>query len=63
MRQINSPEFELSQVRVIAAANPMAREAAEVAERYPGTTRLGGHTFGDIFADDIYLDPLPRPAP
>lgn len=58
VRQINSPALELAQVRVIAATNPMAREAMDIGERYPETTRLGGHTFGDIFADDIYLYPL-----
>ena len=63
-REMNNPDLDGFRVKVIAADHPLARAAVEIAERYPVAAgrRLGGGSFGNIFADDMYIYPLPLPA-
>jgi len=64
MRELQSPDLDGFRIKVVAADNPLAREAVETAERFPMVTgrRQGGRPFGDLFADDLYIYPLPLPA-
>jgi hypothetical protein len=58
-------DFDHSRVRVIGAGEPMARAAIDLNEQFPALMpyRVGAQMFGDVFAEDIYVYPMPLPAP
>lgn len=51
-------------VKLVGSADPLAQAAIKINERYPGrtATRLGGQSFGGVFADDVYIYPSSLPA-
>jgi predicted RNase H-like HicB family nuclease len=62
-REMDNPDLDGFRIKVIAADDPLALAAVEIAERYPMAAgrRLGGGPFGGLFADDMYIYPLPLP--
>lgn len=62
---IQDPWFDLFQVKLIGADDPLAKAAADVHSRYPGRTpmRVQGRTFGGVAAEEVYLYPSPLPVP
>jgi len=53
------------QVKLISLDNPLAKEALEIYERYPGyaPTFLGARTFGEMSIEEGYLYPQSIMAP
>lgn len=62
--ELQSLELDPFRTKVIGADHPLARAAVEVADQYPASTgrRQGEGPFGNLFADDSYIYPLPLPA-
>lgn len=63
-REMDNPDLDGFRIKVIAADHPLARAAVEIAERYPASAgrRHGEMPFGNLYADDLYVYPLPLPA-
>ena len=63
-RESSYPNFDHFRVNLIDANESMARAAIELNLRYPDPLghRTGPKMFGDIFAEDLYVYPLPLPA-
>lgn len=61
---IRSPFLDPFRVKVIGADHPLAKAAADIHSRFPGSmaTRFGGSLFGGVVVDDVYLYPSPLPA-
>jgi hypothetical protein len=53
------------QVKVIALDAPVAKAALDVMRKYSGKapTRYHGRHFGGLSVDEVYIYPLPLPAP
>ena len=64
VREMQSPDIDPFRIKVVAADHPLARDAMEITEKYPTSTgrRMGGSRFGNLFAEDVYIYPLPLPA-
>jgi hypothetical protein len=62
---IQDPNFDLFQVKLIGADDPLAKAVADIRRRYPGRApiRLHGKTLGGITADEVYIYPAPIPVP
>jgi len=62
---LQDPWFDTFQVKVIGADDALAKAVADLHRRYPGRspTRFHGTTLGDITAEEVYIYPLPSPAP
>lgn len=57
--------LDLMRVKLISLDNPLAKEALEIYERYPGyaPTFLGARTFGGLSIEEGYLYPQSIMAP
>ena len=62
--KIESPFFDVFQVKLISAEKPLAKAAYELRERFPSRmgNRLRGTLFGGRMIDDVYIYPSPLPA-
>jgi hypothetical protein len=62
-REASYPDFDDDRVFLIDAGRPMARAAIELNEQYPNPKghRNGPRMFGDVFAEDVYVYPMPLP--
>jgi hypothetical protein len=62
--ELQSPDIDPFRIKVVGADHPLVRDAVETAEQFPASMgrRDGGRTFGNLFADDLYIYPLPLPA-
>lgn len=62
--QMETPFFDAFRVKIVPMSRPLAREAADMLDRFPSTmaTRLAGRMFGGVFVDDVYLYPPLHPA-
>jgi hypothetical protein len=63
--ELQDPWFDTFQLKVIGADDPLAKAAADLRRRYPSQSpvRIHNRTFGDTFAEEVYLYPSPLPAP
>lgn len=63
-RGLDLPDLDVFQIKVINSGHPLAREAAEWNERFPGRhgRRIGGQMFGGVYVDQGYIYPSPIPA-
>lgn len=62
--ELQDPNFDPFQVKVIGAEDRLARAAREYQRRFPGKTppRLRDDIFGGIHVEQAYFYPLPIPA-
>ena len=62
--ELQSPDIDPYRIKVVGADHALVRDAVETAQQFPASTgrRDGGRRFGDLFADDVYIYPLPLPA-
>ena len=62
---LRDPWFDLFQVKLIGADDPLAKAAADIRRRYPGRTPLPlrGGTFGGVAVEEVYLYPSSLPVP
>ena len=63
-QQINSPDLDVFQIRLIPAEDPLAQSVLLVHQRYPGRLpmRYGGTTLGGTSIEGAYLYPVPAAA-
>jgi hypothetical protein len=63
--QLRDPWFDLFQVKLIGATDPLAQAALDLQRRFPGgmPTRFHGNTFGGLSVDEVYIYPSPVPVP
>ena len=61
--ELNDPELDPFRLKVVSADHPLVRDAVKKAEQFPLSLgrRSGGSRFGDLFAEDLYIYPLPVP--
>ena len=59
--QINSPYFDMFQVRLIPSEHPLAQDVMQIYERYPGQLpiRYGAKMLGGTSIEGAYLYPAP----
>lgn len=62
---LQDPWFDLFLVKVIGEDHRLAKSVAELQHRYPGPSpiHLYGKTVGGVTLDEVYVYPLPLPAP
>ncbi len=62
--EIQSPDIDPFRLKVVDTDHPLVRDAVKITEQFPASTgrRDGGRSFGNLFAEDLYLYPLPLPA-
>ncbi len=62
---IQDPNFNLFQVTLIKADDPLVRAVAELRRRYPGRipAHYHGWHFSGAYAEEIYIYPLPASVP
>lgn len=63
-KNLESGYLDTFRVKLIAADHQLARTAVDIRNRFPSpqATRYGPSMFGDVFADDVYIYPIPLPA-
>ena len=63
--EVQNSDIDPFRLKVVRAEHPLVRDAVKIIEQFPVSTgrRLGGRRFGDLFADDLYIYPLPLPLP
>jgi hypothetical protein len=63
--ELRDPWLESVRVKLIRTDTPAAQAALARQRPYPGRTlpRVCDTLFGDIMADEVYIYPLPLPAP
>ena len=61
---MRSPYLNPFRVKVIGAADPLAKAAVDINQRFPSrmANRFRGESFGGISVDDVYIYPTPLPA-
>ena len=62
--ELQSPDLDQFRIKVVAADHPLVRDAVKIIEQFPAALgrRDGGRSFGNLFAEDLYIYPLPLPA-
>jgi hypothetical protein len=60
-KEMNDPHLLHLHVSLIRADNPLARSAEEVRRTYPAPRpiRLRNTSFGDLWAAEVYISPMP----
>jgi hypothetical protein len=63
--QIRDPYFDIFQVKVIGADDPLAQAALDTKRGHPGpvASRLHGKVFGGVPVEEVYIYPSPIPVP
>lgn len=63
--ELKLPDFDQFRVKILRRDDRMAKDAAELNEKWPDRTshRFHFRMFGDTFADDAYVYPPFHPAP
>ena len=63
-RQLQDPWWDPMRLKLIGAADPLAKATLDLQRRYPGRAplRLCDESFGGVIADDLYLYPTSSPA-
>jgi hypothetical protein len=58
---LRDPWFDIFQVKLIGADNPLARAVLDLQRRYPGGTpaRFYGKALGGVSTEEVYLYPSP----
>ena len=62
--ELQSPDLDQFRIKVVGADHPLVRDAVKITEQFPASAgrRDGGRSFGNLFAEDLYIYPLPLPA-
>ena len=62
--ELQSPYLDPFRVKLINAADPLARAALDIHLRFPGRMgiRFGAKSFGGMNVDDVYIYPSPLPS-
>lgn len=63
VNQIGSPHLDLSRIKVLSAAAPLAQAAHEINEQFPDRIPIhyGGRMLGGVSVDGFYVYPSPLP--